>query len=287
MGQPLAGEVGLAGDVNQVGDGQVHVIDNELAAAKLVRYLRRHKPLAGLDCETVGCNPKEMAPARGPGEIVCWSIAFVLPGAPLHTRVGLPLATRVFLWADAIPWMEPWLTDASCPKVWHNGTTYDYHLFANHGVIVRGADFDTLRLSKLRNPSARVKHDLKSLMWWRLGYKLGSFKELFGRPKCVGVSELPEMPKRAAGVVYRKVGDCLRVPTVWIPGESVARVSWAKNGTEAIPLNTIRTDYRRLLPLLYDYATLDAKGAVELCPLLEKDLAKMAWTVGVNGPAVS
>lgn len=273
----------LAGNPDQVGDGRVEIIDTPERAERLVRYLARTKSVVGLDCETVGCNPKEVAPARGVGSIVCWSMAVVLPGARLHSRTGLPLATRIFLWADALPWLEPWLSDPSCPKVGHNFTTFDMHMFWNHGIRVRGLVGDTLRLSKLKNPSSLVRHDLKSLMWWRLGYKLGSYEQLFSRPKNLGPQVLPELPVDRRGclrVVRRKVGECPSVPTVWCPGEVVHRVSWAKTGVEQIPLDTVRVDYPRLVPVLMDYATLDAKATVELLPLLLEPLERMEWITG-------
>lgn len=281
----------LAGNPDQVGDGVVNVIDCDERARALCGWLRSRKLLCGLDTETVGCNPKTTAPARGVGRVVCWSIAFVLPpptgatggGSPSyvhglrHSRTGQLLATRVFLWAEQLQAMRPWLEDPSCPKVGYNFTTYDDHLLRNHGIKVRGVTFDGLRASKLKNPSKLVKHDLKSQMYWRLGYKLASYKDLFSRPKCTTTKVMPAYPKKVA---RRKVGEHKNVPTIWQEGAEVAVVSWAKTGKELIPLDQLRTDYPRLLPKLYDYASLDAKAHLEVGVMLRKELEQIPWVVG-------
>ncbi len=262
----------LAGNKDQVGDGIVRVIDSPEKAKKLQAYLMKHQPVTGVDCETVGCNPKKEAPSNGRGRIVCWSLSFPY-GEQRHSRTGAQLGCRVFLWAEALEWMRPWL-ESGAPKVGHNWTTYDHHMFLNHGILVNGIVGDTLRMSKLKNPSSLVRHDLKSLMYWRLGYKLAGYRELFSRPKRLAET----VHKAQAKPSKRKVGEFVAVPTVWADG--AVSVGFSLSARELIPLDVLRHDYPRLLRTLADYATLDAKGTVELYHLLERDLAGMPWQVG-------
>ncbi len=158
--------------------------------------------------------------------------------------------------------LKPWLEDASMHKVGHNILGFDSHMFANHGVKLGGVIADTMRMHQLLDNRWDATHKLKDLMWWWLGYKLGSFKELFSRPKRLIDAEIEDKD------TYRKV-DGQKVPTLFCEG-TVGRFS--PKGKELIPLDTVATDYPELLNLLYDYSTLDAKATLELYYLLKAKL---------------
>lgn len=241
------------------------VIETAEQAAALLDRLGKLPGPFGIDTECI--VDIERSPV-GQGRIVCWSIAWSVPGSILgrHAR-GMPVCERAFIWVDLLPMFKDWLENDSIPKVGHNVMTFDRHMFANHGIAVHGIVADTLRMSRFLNADSSAQHDLKSLMGRVMGYEeVGSFKGLFSRHAASEVLELPEKHTR------RKIQGEF-VPT--LTGGPYQKVY---EGRELIPLDTIPTDYAWLLPTLFDYASLDAKATLELYyffkVLLEKRPAK-------------
>lgn len=80
--------------------------------------------------------------------------------------------------------LKPWLEDASKPKVGQN-IKYDLHVFANHGVAVRGYAHDTMLQSYVIE--AHKPHGLESLADRHLGRRGLSYEDVCGK----GASQIP------------------------------------------------------------------------------------------------
>jgi hypothetical protein len=221
----------------------------------------------GLDTETEGINPKKQAPACGDGRIVCWS-------------VSTPALPRVFLWADELEYFKPWL-ESEAPKVGHNIYSFDYHMFRNEGITLRGVVGDTKRLSRLIYSCKTRSHGLKDLARNWLGIGQPSYTSLFTRPK--HSIEFVQETRTKKGVVQhldertttRKVGEHKGVPTLLASG---LRGKFGK-ATELIPLSSIATDYPDRLEALYDYASLDAQLTRLLYHEFKRELERTEWKV--------
>jgi len=74
--------------------------------------------------------------------------------------------------------LKPWLEDAAKKKVGQNAK-YDSHVFANHGITVRGVQHDTLLQSYVLESHQR--HDMESLATRHLGAKTISYEEVAGK----------------------------------------------------------------------------------------------------------
>lgn len=80
--------------------------------------------------------------------------------------------------------LRPWLEDPACPKLGQN-IKYDLHVFANHGIAVKGYAHDTLLESYVLE--AHKPHSLESLADRHLGRKGLSYEDLCGK----GASQIP------------------------------------------------------------------------------------------------
>jgi DNA polymerase-1 len=74
--------------------------------------------------------------------------------------------------------MKAWLEDPNKPKVGQN-LKYDSHIFANHGVALRGILHDTLLQSYVFE--SHKKHDMDSMAQRHLNYQTISFEEVCGK----------------------------------------------------------------------------------------------------------
>ena len=152
------------------------VLDRERLAAWITRL--RSAPLAALDTETDSLDPMRarivgISFAVQPGEAAYVPLRHDFPGAPDQ----LPLA-------EVLGLLQPWLEDASAPKVGQN-IKYDTHVLANHGIAVRGWQHDTLLESYVFE--AHLGHSLEKLAERHLGRKGLSYEELCGK----GVNQIP------------------------------------------------------------------------------------------------
>ncbi|MBI4293504.1 MAG: DNA polymerase I [Betaproteobacteria bacterium] len=128
--------------------------------------------LVSLDTETTSLEPMAarlvgLSFCVTPGEAAYVPLAHGYAGAP----VQIPLA-------EALSILKPWLEDASAPKLGQN-LKYDQHVFANHGVRLRGVVHDTMLQSYVLESNAR--HDMDSLAERWLGVKTITYDEVTGK----------------------------------------------------------------------------------------------------------
>ncbi|HVO07859.1 MAG TPA: DNA polymerase I [Burkholderiaceae bacterium] len=138
----------------------------------------RAAQLAALDTETDSLDPIRarivgISFAVRPGEGAYVPLAHNYPGAP--DQLGL---------ADVLAALKPWLEDDAAAKMGQN-TKYDAHVFANHGIVVRGWRHDTLLESYVLE--AHKAHSLESLAERHLDRKGLSYEEVCGK----GANQIP------------------------------------------------------------------------------------------------
>ena len=121
-----------------------------IAAAPLVALDTETTSLAYMRAELVGISL-----AVTPGEAAYIPLAHRYPGAPDQLNREAVLAR-----------LKPWLESAA-PKVGHH-LKYDAHIFANHGIALRGIEHDTMLESYVLNSTA-TRHDMDSVAALYLG----------------------------------------------------------------------------------------------------------------------
>ncbi|EHR72556.1 DNA polymerase I [Burkholderiales bacterium JOSHI_001] len=152
------------------------VFDHE----RLAHWIEQLKaaPLCGLDTETDSLDPMRarivgISFAVTPGEAAYIPLRHDYPGAPEQLDLDAVLAA-----------LQPWLEDAAAAKVGQN-IKYDTHVFANHGITVRGWRHDTLLESYVLE--AHRPHSLESLAERHLHRKGIAYEELCGK----GANQIP------------------------------------------------------------------------------------------------
>ena len=153
-----------------------HVADYEtiLTDAQLAVWLDKidFASLTSVDTETTSLEPMT---AQLVGISLCCEaghaayipVAHRYPGAPEQLSAEVVLAR-----------LKPWLEDAAKRKVGQN-LKYDSHIFANHGVTLRGIAHDTLLQSYVFE--SHKSHDMDSLALRHLDRKTISFEEVCGK----------------------------------------------------------------------------------------------------------
>ena len=130
--------------------------------------------LTALDTETTSLDEMQarivgISLSTAPGEA-----AYIPLG-----HVGLESAcARQLPLAEVLARLKPWLEDAACPKLGQH-FKYDRHVFANHGIQVRGYVHDTMLQSYVLE--AHRPHNLESLAARHLGRRGTSFEDLCGK----------------------------------------------------------------------------------------------------------
>ncbi|HJV70425.1 DNA polymerase I [Ideonella sp.] len=138
----------------------------------------RAAPLAAVDTETDSLDPMRarivgVSFAVEPGRAAYVPLGHDYPGAPDQ----LPLA-------EVLDLLTPWLEDAGAAKVGQN-IKYDLHVFANHGITVRGYAHDTLLQSYVLE--AHKPHSLESLAERHLDRQGLSYEQVCGK----GANQIP------------------------------------------------------------------------------------------------
>ncbi len=157
-------------DLSQLQRHYEPIHSHERLQAWLARL--RAAPLAALDTETDSLDPMRahivgISFAVQPGEAAYVPVAHDYPGAPEQLPRDEVLAA-----------LKAWLEDGSAAKVGQN-VKYDSHVFANHGITVRGWQHDTLLESYVFE--AHRAHSLENLAERHLNRKGLSYEELCGK----------------------------------------------------------------------------------------------------------
>jgi DNA polymerase-1 len=132
----------------------------------------RAAPLVALDTETDSLDPMAarivgVSFAVAPHEAAYVPLAHGYPDAPVQLERDAVLAQ-----------LKPWLEDERAAKIGQN-TKYDTHVFANHGIALRGVAHDTLLESYVLE--AHKLHSLESLAERHLGRRGLSYEDVCGK----------------------------------------------------------------------------------------------------------
>ncbi len=154
--------------------------DTILTWEQLDGWLARLKaaPLAALDTETTSLDELR-------AEIVGVSFS-VEPGAAAYIPLAHngPDAPPQLPLAEVLERLRPWLEDPACPKLGQH-VKYDRHVFANHGIQVRGYAHDTMLQSYVLE--VHKPHGLASLAERHTGRTGISYEDLCGK----GAKQIP------------------------------------------------------------------------------------------------
>jgi len=133
-----------------------------IASAALVALDTETTSLAYMRAELVGISLAIKA-----GEAAYLPLAHRYPGAPDQLSRDIVL-TR----------LKPWL-ESPAPKVGHH-LKYDAHIFANHGIALRGIVHDTMLESYVLNSTA-TRHDMDSVAALYLGVETVKYEDVTGK----------------------------------------------------------------------------------------------------------
>src|SRR6185503_757423 len=133
-----------------------------IATAPLVSLDTETTSLAYMRAELVGISLAVTA-----GEAAYIPLAHRYPGAPDQLNRETVLAR-----------LKPWLESAA-PKVGHH-LKYDAHIFANHGIALRGVVHDTMLESYVLNSTA-TRHDMDSVAALYLGVATLKYEDVVGK----------------------------------------------------------------------------------------------------------
>jgi len=164
---------GETGDMFAAGPATVSY-DTVLTEAQLDAWMARvaAAELTAIDTETTSLEPMTaemvgISLATEPG-IACYiPMAHRYPGAPEQLSRELVLEK-----------LKPWLEDPVKAKLGQN-LKYDAHIFANHGVNLRGIVHDTLLQSYVFE--SHRSHDMDSLAMRHLNHKTIAYEEVCGK----------------------------------------------------------------------------------------------------------
>ncbi|OGT17871.1 MAG: DNA polymerase I, partial [Gallionellales bacterium RIFOXYD12_FULL_53_10] len=158
-------------EINSTAHAQYQKI---LTDAQLEEWIARllAADLVCLDTETTGLDVMDarlvgMSFAITPYEAAYLPLAHRYPGVPDQLDLDATLAR-----------LRPWLESEQHKKLGQN-LKYDKHIFANHGIALRGIADDTLLESYVLE--SHKSHDMDSLALRHLGVKTISYEEVAGR----------------------------------------------------------------------------------------------------------
>ncbi|HUQ51404.1 MAG TPA: DNA polymerase I, partial [Gammaproteobacteria bacterium] len=133
-----------------------------IAAAQRVALDTETTNQAYMRAELVGISL-----AVTPGEAAYIPLGHRYPGAPDQLDRDAVLER-----------LKPWL-ESEAPKVGHH-LKYDAHIFANHGIALRGIEHDTMLESYVLNSTA-TRHDLDSVATFYLGPRTVKYEDVVGK----------------------------------------------------------------------------------------------------------
>jgi DNA polymerase-1 len=151
----------------------------------LERWIARIEaaPITALDTETTSLDVFAarlvgLSIAVAPGEAAYVPMAHEDPDAPVQLSTDHVLAR-----------LRPWLEDAGSAKVGHN-MKYDQHVFANHGITLRGVTEDSCLESYVLH--SHLRHDMDALAERVLGEQTISYDAVTGTgAKRIGFEQVP------------------------------------------------------------------------------------------------
>jgi len=155
-----------------------------LDESQLERWLTRleQAELVSLDTETTGLDPMQ-SKLVGISFCIDPHQAAYLPLA--HHYAGVP---QQLDFAKTLQRLKPWLENPAMPKLGQN-LKYDSHIFANHGIALRGIVHDTLLQSYVLE--SHKTHDMDALAARHLGIKTLTYAEVTGKgAKQIGFEEV-------------------------------------------------------------------------------------------------
>ena len=151
-----------------------HAYEAVLTEVQLDKWLAviEAASLTSVDTETTSLDPMQaqlvgISLCCEPGVAAYIPVAHRYPGAPQQL-------TRDYVLAR----LKPWLENPAKPKVGQH-LKYDSHIFANHGVALRGIAHDTLLESYVFE--SHKSHDMDSLALRHLNHKTITFQEVCGK----------------------------------------------------------------------------------------------------------
>ncbi len=147
------------------------LIQNELEFHRMLKYLD-NEPIIALDTETTGVD------TFGDDEIV--GLSLTLPNVDLHYYI--PLAHdegKQLPKGSVLARLKPYFESEDLLKVLHNAK-FDFHVFKNEGIRVRGLAMDTMVAMWLLNEN-EMSYRLKDLATQYLKEPSDTFSELFGK----------------------------------------------------------------------------------------------------------
>jgi len=156
-----------------------------LTEAQLDRWIEtiNSAALTSLDTETTSLDPMR-AQLVGISLSCTPGIAAYIPVAHRYQDAPAQLSCDYVLEK-----LRPWLEDAGKRKVGQN-LKYDSHVFANHGVTLRGIEHDTLLQSYVFE--SHKSHDMDSMALRHLNRKTITYEEVCGKGASqIGFDEVP------------------------------------------------------------------------------------------------
>ncbi len=146
-------------------------VSTEVQLAAWLEKIRR-ATLTAVDTETTSLDPFK---ARLVGISLCVEAgnAAYIPVGHRYPGAGDQLALN-----DVLAKLKPWLEDAHALKLGQH-LKYDIHVFANHGIQVRGAAHDTLLQSYVLE--SHKPHDMDNLAERHLSLKTISYDDVTGK----------------------------------------------------------------------------------------------------------
>jgi len=146
-----------------------------LEAAQLERWMEQidAAELVAIDTETTSLDYMRaelvgISIAVGEGKAAYIPVAHTYPGAPDQL-------SREFV----LERLKAWLEDDKRLKVGHH-IKYDQHIFENHGIALRGVQYDTMLESYVLN-STVTRHDMDSVAARYLGVQTIKFEDVAGK----------------------------------------------------------------------------------------------------------
>ncbi|MBB3119139.1 DNA polymerase I [Pseudoduganella violacea] len=145
-----------------------------LTEAQLDEWIARidKAELSAVDTETTSLDPMT---AQMVGISLCTEPGHACYIPMAHSYAGVPEQLSREL---VLSKLKPWLEDAGKAKLGQN-LKYDAHIFANHGVQLRGIVHDTLLQSYVFE--SHRTHDMDSLAMRHLNHKTIAFEEVCGK----------------------------------------------------------------------------------------------------------